>query len=152
MKNNNLKIIKRILLGVIAVPLLILLAIFTINKILMKKESHLLEHPLGQMVEVDGHNMCIYTEGSGDHTIVFLSGSGTASPILDFKPLYERLSDKYRIVVIEKFGYGFSDIVDSERAFDTILRQDREALEKVGVSGPYVLFYGLRIIPKRLRR
>lgn len=57
MKNNNLKIIKRILLGVIAVPLLILLAIFTINKILMKKEAHLLEHPLGQMVEVDGHNM-----------------------------------------------------------------------------------------------
>ncbi|MBO5985574.1 MAG: alpha/beta hydrolase, partial [Lachnospiraceae bacterium] len=44
-----------------------------------------------------------------------------------------------RIVVIEKFGYGFSDVVDGERSFDTILRQDREALVKAGVEGPYVL-------------
>ena len=36
-------------------------------------------------------------------------------PILDFKSLYSQLSDNYKIVVIEKFGYGFSDIVDEKR-------------------------------------
>lgn len=91
------------------------------------------------MVEIDGHNMCIYNEGEGEHTLVFLSGSGTASPILDFKSLYSRLSGEYKIVVIEKFGYGFSDIVDTERSFDTILRQDREALSKMGIEGPFIL-------------
>ena len=48
--------------------------------------------------------MSVYTEGEGDHTIVFMSGWGTTSPILDFKALYSRLSDDYKIVVIEKFG------------------------------------------------
>ena len=134
-----LKIIGKTLLG-----LLILLAVFLIimtiyNQIMLRKNRSLYETPLGQLVEVDGHNMSVYTEGEGDHTIVFMSGWGTTSPILDFKALYSRLSDDYKIVVIEKFGYGFSDIVDGERDFDTILRQDREALEKAGIKTPYVL-------------
>ena len=134
-----LKITGKILLG-----LLIILAVFLIimtiyNQIMLRKNRSLYETPLGQLVEVDGHNMSIYTEGEGEHTIVFMSGWGTPSPILDFKPLYSRLSDENRIVVVEKFGYGFSDIVDGERDFDTILRQDREALKKAGIEGPYVL-------------
>ena len=72
-------------------------------------------------------------------TVLFLSGSGTPTPILDFKSLYALLEDDYRIVVIEKYGYGFSDIVDTERSFTTILRQDREALKKSGVEGPFIL-------------
>ena len=83
--------------------------------------------------------MNIYTLGNGEHTIVFMSGWGTESPIYDFRPLYSKLSDDYRCVVIEKFGYGFSDEIDGERDFDTILRQDREALEKMGIDGPYIL-------------
>ena len=133
------RITVKILLG-----LLILLAVFLIvmtiyNKIMLKKNRNLYETPLGQLVNVDGHNMSIYTEGEGGHTIVFLSGYGTASPILDFKALYSRLSDENRIVVIEKFGYGFSDEIDGERDMDTILRQDREALQKAGIEAPYLL-------------
>ncbi|MBR5723695.1 MAG: alpha/beta hydrolase, partial [Oscillospiraceae bacterium] len=124
--------------------LLILIALFLIvmaiyNQIMLRKNKDLYETPLGQLVEVDGHNMSIYTEGAGEHTVVFLSGHGTASPILDFKPLYSRLSGDYKIVVVEKFGYGFSDLVDGKRDIDTILRQDREALEKCGIEAPYVL-------------
>lgn len=130
--------------GKIMLVLLILLVIFLIimtvyNQIMLRKNKALYETPLGQLVEVDGHNMSIYTEGEGEHTIVFMSGWGTPSPILDFKALYSRLSDDYRIAVVEKFGYGFSDIVDGERDMDTILRQDREALKKAGIEAPYVL-------------
>ena len=133
-----------LIIGKVLLGLLILFAIFLIimiiyNQIMLKKNKDLYETPLGQLVEVDGHNMSIFTEGEGEHTIVFMSGWGTASPILDFKPLYSRLSDQYRIVVVERFGYGFSDIVGGERSFDTILRQDREALEKAGIKAPYVL-------------
>ena len=42
-------------------------------------------------------------------------------------------------MVIEKFGYGFSDVVDTERSFDTMLRQDREALSKAVIDGPFIL-------------
>ena len=130
--------------GKIMLVLLILLVIFLIimtvyNQIMLRKNKALYETPLGQLVEVDGHNMSIYTEGEGDHTLVIMSGGGDVSPILDYSPLYRKLSDTYKIAVIEKFGYGFSDVVDGERDFDTILRQDREALRKAGVEAPYIL-------------
>ena len=133
------KIIGKVVLG-----LLILLAVFLIvmtiyNQIMLRKNKDLYGTPLGQLVEVDGHNMSIYTEGEGEHTIVFMSGWGTTSPILDFKCLYSCLSDENKIAVVEKFGYGFSDVVDGERDFDTILRQDREALQKADIKAPYIL-------------
>ena len=134
-----LKITGKVLLGLLILIVLLLVIMTVYNQIMLRKNKDLYETPLGQLVEVDGHNMSIYTEGEGEHTIVFLSGWGTSSPILDFKPLYSRLSDEYRIAVVEKFGYGFSDVVDGERDMDTILRQDREALEKAGIKAPYVL-------------
>ena len=135
---KTLKIVWKILLGILLIIVLFMAVIFVYNRIMLKKEAHLRE-PLGQMVEVDGHYMSIYTEGEGEHTLVFMSGAGIPSPIIDYKSVYSLLSNDYKIVVIEKFGYGFSDIVDGERTFDTILRQDREALAKAGINGPFIL-------------
>lgn len=133
-----LKIWIKVIIIIIAILVLFLLVSFIRHKICSSSEKGLLT-PLGELVEVDGHNMSIYVEGEGKHTFVFLSGGGTCSPILDFKSLYSLLSDDYRIVVVEKFGYGFSDIVDSDRDIDTVLRQTRAALDKAGIYGPYIL-------------
>lgn len=133
-----LKIIGKFFLGLLIIIMVFLLIMFVYHRIMLNKEKKYLE-PLGQMVEVDGHNMSIYTEGEGEHTIVIMAGAGMVSPILDYSPLYRRLSDTYKIAVIEKFGYGFSDVVDGDRDFDTLLRQDREALKKAGIEAPYVL-------------
>ena len=129
----------KVLLIILGAIIVFLLGLSIFNRIMIKKEKPLVENPIGQMVEVDGNEMCIYTEGEGKHTIVFMSGYVTPEPILDFKPLWSRLSSDYRIVVIEKFGYGFSDSVETERSFETILRQDREALSKLGIEGPFIL-------------
>ena len=134
-----LKTIGRVLLGILAFLILFLIVVKIWDVIAISREKELLvEHP-GEFVVVDGHNMNIYVEGDGEHTIVFMSGWGTESPIYDFRPLYSKLSDDYKCVVIEKFGYGFSDEIEGERDFDTILRQDREALEKMGIEGPFIL-------------
>ena len=134
MKKRIFKVIG-IVLGIIC---LALLALYVNHRIQLSREQDLLK-PLGESVEVDGKKMSIYTEGSGEQTIIFMSGSGTCSPILDFKSLYSLLSDKYRIVVVEKFGYGFSDITDTSRDIDTILENTRTALSKAEINGPYVL-------------
>ena len=133
------KTIGKIFLVLLLLLVIALGACFIYHRIMLDKEEPMLAQPIGEFVEVDGHNMCVYSEGEGAHTLLFLSGSGTPAPILDFKPLYSLLDDDYRIVVIEKYGYGFSDIVDTERSFTTILRQDREALEKAGIEGPFIL-------------
>ena len=41
--------------------------------------------------------------------------------------------------MVEKFGYGYSDIVDEDRNIQTILSETRLALNKAGIEGPYVL-------------
>lgn len=124
---------------IVLIPVILLTVLCIYHQISLSKERSIITHMAGQFVQVDGQNMNVYTEGEGDKTLVFLAGFGTPSPILDFKPLYSRLSDKYRIVVIEKFGYGYSDEYDGDRAVDTLVDQDRQALEELSVEGPYIL-------------
>ncbi|MCM1991452.1 alpha/beta fold hydrolase [Oceanirhabdus seepicola] len=95
--------------------------------------------PIGKMVEIDGKEMHVYTKGEGKDTIVLLSGLGTAAPVLDFMPLTDELSKKYRVVVVENFGYGWSDLTDKERTVEKIVEETRSALKKSGIQGPYIL-------------
>ncbi|WP_295129006.1 alpha/beta hydrolase [Ruminococcus sp.] len=115
-----------------------LLALFSYHNVMLEQERPLRE-PTGELEEVDGHHMCVSTEGSGDTTLVFMAGSGTSSPIYDFKSLGSLLSDEYRVTVVEKFGYGFSDVVDRKRDVDTMLEDTRAALAAAGLKAPYVL-------------
>ncbi|NNU77382.1 alpha/beta hydrolase [Clostridium estertheticum] len=112
---------------------------FINNKIKLNQESNLFK-PLGKMVTVNKHRMHVYTEGKGEITLVFMAGGGTCSPTLDFRSLYSRLSDNYRIAVVEKAGYGFSEIVDVPRDIDTVLEETRKALTLAGEKAPYALF------------
>lgn len=128
----------KVILIIIIILAVLLLSIYINHRIQLTKESAL-RSPLGQMVEVDGHHMSVYIEGEGETTLVFMSGGGTCSPILDFKSLYSLLSDHYRITVVEKFGYGFSDVIDESRDMDSILEDTRAALEAAGLQAPYVL-------------
>lgn len=128
----------KILFVIFIVIAAITLISFINHKIHSSQEKSLLA-PLGNMLEVNGHNMSIYSTGEGDKTLVFMSGGGTCSPILDFKSLYSLLSDDYKIVIVEKFGYGFSDVIDEERPIDSILEDTREGLREAGIEGPFIL-------------
>lgn len=76
-----------------------------INHYFQLKKEDALFVPLGKQVTIDGKQMSVYAEGNEDETLLFMSGGGTCSLILDFKSLYSLLSDKSKIIVIEKFGY-----------------------------------------------
>ena len=91
------------------------------------------------LVEVSGTHLNVYTEGKGDIPIVFMSGNGVTLPVLEYKPIYRRMSDRYRIAVIEKAGYGFSGSKTTERTVENLVAEDREALAKAGIEPPYVL-------------
>jgi|SRR5690625_3269569 len=136
------KRLKRLILAIFSSVILIFLLLLSISfihhQIQLSKEEELFV-PTGDLVEVNGHKMHVYTEGRGEETLIFMSGGGTSSPVLDFKSLYSLLSAKYKIVVIEKSGYGFSEVTDFDRDIDTILSESREALLKLGVTGPYIL-------------
>lgn len=144
-KGRFKRVVKRIVKGMLIVigvitALTIVLSVGTYlyNRSCLEKEAKLILHK-GQYVEVDGHDMNLLIEGEGDKTLVFLAGAGTPSPILDFKPLTDILKNDVKVVIIEKFGYGYSDEMDGDRTVDVIMEQDREALLAAGVEGPYIL-------------
>ena len=106
----------------------------------MRKHEEKLFVPTGKMISINGNKLHIYAEGHGKETLVFMAGSGTASPVLDFKAITSLFSKEYRIVIVEKAGYGFSDISDTSRDIQTMLEETRMTLDLAGEMGPYILF------------
>ena len=123
---------------IFVVLILFLGGTFGFHQLSLQKESKLLM-PIGKKVVVNGHQMNVYIKGEGSETIVFLSGAGIASPILDFKNLTDSLSKKYKVVVVERAGYGFSEDSDRSRDVMEVLSETRQALAQAHVSGPYVI-------------
>ena len=69
-----MKIVLKRCIKVIVIIIVILMLFLTISfirhKICLSNEKDLLT-PLGEFVEVDGHDMSIYIEVEGGHTLVF---------------------------------------------------------------------------------
>ncbi len=128
-----------VIIGIMTSILLVFIILSFINHRLNLSKEDKLFIPNGQIVQVNGYNIHVYTEGKGNEVLVFMSGGGTSSPVLDFKSLYSLLSHKYQIVVVEKAGYGFSEIVNVDRDIESILSETREALSKAEIRGPYIL-------------
>ncbi len=96
--------------------------------------------PNGEYVTINNHKIHIYKNGNKNKPkLVFMSGSGTVAPVYDFKMLYEKLIEDYRIIVIEKFGYGYSDITDYPCDIDSLVELQRQVLELSNESEPYIL-------------
>lgn len=137
-----LRVLAKLLLILLVTVFAFLFGVYVFNKVMLSKEEVLLKNQqVGQFVEVDGCNMNIFLAGEGEHTLVFMAGSGggSSSPIMSYSSFAQRFADQYKVAIIEKFGYGFSDGFDGPRDVETRVRQDREALKAAGVNGPYVL-------------
>jgi len=141
-------------LGAIAIAIVLFLAIvFIVNVICNKSEQGKLES-YGQSVTVDGKNMNVLIQGTGEETVVLLPGLATSAPALDFKPLIEELSPFYKVVVVEPFGYGLSDLTEKERTTENIVREIHDALQGLNIER-YILMghsisgvYGLDYVNK----
>ena len=133
-----MKKLKKWCFGFISLLLLFLLATFIFHRICLEKEKASLT-PMGQQVLVNGHQINVYVEGDGPETIVVLSGAGIASPILDFKEVSESLSKRYKVVIMERAGYGYSDDSNHSRDVMEVLSETRQALSQANVTGPFII-------------
>ncbi|WP_419185346.1 alpha/beta fold hydrolase [Lysinibacillus sphaericus] len=150
---KKITIIGKILAGLVIAILLFLLIVFLVNTICSKMEQGKIE-TYGQSVRVDGKNMNVFIQGEGEEIVVLLPGYGTAAPGLDFQPLVDELSPFYKVVVVEPFGYGLSDLTEKERSSENIVSEVREALQQLHIER-YILMghsisglYGLDYVNK----
>ena len=126
-------------LGIAALALLAIVAVSTTVNLVMDKREKSRTVPYGQRVPVAGGAMNVWTNGRpGRPTIVLLSGLGTAAPALDFAPLIREL-DGYNVIVVEGFGYGYSDMRARPRTVDNITAELHDVLSKLNVEKPFVL-------------
>lgn len=143
-----MKIVKKILIIILIIIVIIILLIllsFINHRIKLNQENDLFYNNKyrGKIVEVNNHNMNVYISGNtnSEKTLVFMSGWGVLSPTLDFKTLFLLYKNDYQIAVVERAGYGFSDITNDDRNIDTILDETRETLKKAGIkNNKYILF------------
>ncbi|MBR5949261.1 MAG: alpha/beta hydrolase [Clostridia bacterium] len=135
-----LKKVLKVLAAVLGFAALCIAALAVYNRIALKKEASRIV-PNGEMIDLGEYSVHVYAEGAETDSpvLVFLSGSATVAPVYDFKALYNRLTDEYRIAVVEKAGYGYSDIVRVERDVKTMVEEVRGAVFGAGIRGPFVL-------------
>ena len=133
-----MKILKKSALVLLSFLILFLVGTFIFHRISLEKEQASLI-PMSKTVLVNGHKINVYVEGDGPETIVVLSGAGIASPILDFKNLTDSLSKKYKVVIVERAGYGYSEDSNQSRDVMEVLSETRQALSQENISGPFII-------------
>jgi pimeloyl-ACP methyl ester carboxylesterase len=95
--------------------------------------------PYGQTVTLDtGGEINVSRTGGPGPTMVLLSGYGTPAPALDFAPLIREL-DAFDVIVVEGFGYGYSDLDVPDRTIENITSELKEVLAKLRVDEPVIL-------------
>jgi len=98
----------------------------------------------GTKVDVNGHEMSVNIKGEENNTtIVVLPGLGVISPVIYYKSLTEILANDYKVVTIEPFGYGVSDIVDEERNAENIVDEVHTCLQELGIDQYYLMGHSI---------
>jgi pimeloyl-ACP methyl ester carboxylesterase len=94
--------------------------------------------PYGQKVTIANGDINVYRNGGSGPTMVLLSGYGTAAPAVDFAPLVREL-DAFDVIIVERFGYGYSDLDVPDRSIENVTRELHEVLAKLNVTSPVIL-------------
>jgi pimeloyl-ACP methyl ester carboxylesterase len=94
--------------------------------------------PYGQTVTVDAGQINVSRNGGSGPTMVLLSGYGTAAPAIDFAPLVREL-DAFDVIVVEGFGYGYSDLDVPDRSVENITSELHDVLVELQVDEPVIL-------------
>lgn len=133
-----LKVFKVLFLVCIVLSFVVSVSIFVYHKYQLSEESELIKSK-GTLVEINNQKINVYIEGKGKDTYVFMAGSGIAAPVYEMKGLYSKFSKEHKIAVVERAGYGYSNVSHDKRDIDTILEQTRESLILSGNKPPYIL-------------
>src|SRR3954447_22649809 len=97
------------------------------------------KHPaIGRFLDVDGVRLHYLEQGQGE-PLLLIHGNGTLIQDFTVNGLVDRLSQRYRVIVIERPGYGYSERprgLWTPRAHATLYQH---ALQQLGVEQAIVL-------------
>jgi pimeloyl-ACP methyl ester carboxylesterase len=128
----------RFAVGLTAVLVVLLAVSAGANAVLAFREG--LTPSYGRLVTIPGGTVNTSVSGSGEETFVIVPGLGGSSPVLEFAPLVDDLDDHATVVVVEPFGYGWSDRrTGADRTVENMTTQLHQTLTALAVHQPYTL-------------
>jgi len=114
------------------------LAISAIASRLLANKAERDTRPIGRFLEVDGVRLHYIERGQGE-PLVLIHGNGMLIQDFIVSGLVDRLSERYRVIVIDRPGYGYSSRprrIWTPRAHATLFQ---EALQQLGVERAIVV-------------
>src|SRR5918911_2353845 len=95
--------------------------------------------PIGRFIDVDGVRLHYIEKGKGD-PVVLIHGNGTMIQDFTVSGLVDRLSERYRVIVFDRPGFGYSER-PRNRVWTPSAQAEllRKALDQLGVDRPVVL-------------
>lgn len=130
-------------LGFVGIVVVTLVILSTASNLIMGEVERSRTSPYGETVSLERGNVNVSVSGDGQQTVVLLSGYGTAAPTLDFAPLIDELEARYTVVVVERFGYGYSDLGVTERTVKNISNELHGVLAELDIHQPIVIAHSL---------
>ena len=124
--------------GIGLAAVIALTAASTMANAAITASEHAALTPYGEKIAIDAGDISVSRNGGAGPTMVLLSGYGTPAPAIDFAPLIREL-DAFDVIVVEGFGYGYSDLGVGERTIDNITAELHEVLAELQVHEPVVL-------------
>lgn len=91
----------------------------------------------GYFTYLKGKKQYVIVQGTGEPTIVFLTGKGRDCS--DFKKVYDKLKKTNQIFAYDRAGLGQSEAFRGDRRVDTMAFELHELLVKEKIKPPYVL-------------
>lgn len=91
----------------------------------------------GYFTYLRGKKQYVVVQGSGEPTVVFLTGKGRDCK--DFKKVYDKLKKTNQIFAYDRAGLGQSEAFRGDRTVDTMAVELHELLVKEKIKPPYVL-------------
>lgn len=89
--------------------------------------------------DINNKKMAAYIVGDGKDTIVLMRGNDDPCPTLSMRFLADKLSEEYKVVVLDYLGTGFSDAPTTARTSKNIVYEIHEALQQFGITDNYIL-------------
>ncbi|MCH5193971.1 MAG: alpha/beta hydrolase [Oscillospiraceae bacterium] len=137
-----LKIIRNILLVILSLLILFVLVCFIMQNISRSNDRQkLTDHGLCNLVSAGNIklNVPVFGSSTPDHTIVALPGSGDSTFAPAMQSFAEYVESNCKFAVIERPGYGLSDVGRSDMTAEYVVECSRTALQNAGIEAPYVL-------------
>lgn len=131
------KILRKALLVLLVIAVIVIAYSSVTSHITSSKEKENVEQYKKDFItltQVDGKSMASYVTGQGEKTVLLLGDFQDPVPSMTLSPLAQRLSHKYKVIVPDYFGSGFSDNTDKQRSSQNIAAELNELITKLGCN------------------